>query len=62
MVAGKTIEEARMVSKKSVLEYLGGLPMRDRHCALLAASATMAAIRDYEEIRRDPWKKTYRVK
>ena len=59
---GKTIDEARGVSMRTVLDFLGGLPEEDHHCASLAAQTLIAAIRDYYESKRDPWKKKYRVR
>jgi nitrogen fixation NifU-like protein len=59
---GKTIDEARSISKKTVLDFLGGLPEEDRHCASLAAQTLIAAIRDFRDMKRAPWKKIYRVK
>jgi nitrogen fixation NifU-like protein len=62
LAMGKTIDEARLISASTLIDYLEGLPEEDRHCASLAAQTLMAAIRDYREMKRDPWKKSYRVK
>ncbi len=46
---GKTIEEAKNIGQKDVLNALGGLPADSEHCALLAANALKAACEDYEK-------------
>jgi nitrogen fixation NifU-like protein len=60
LAKGKTISEATKVSQQDVLKALGGLPEESQHCALLAANALKAAIRDYLAMQREPWKKAYR--
>ncbi len=47
MVKGKTLEEAMRLTKKEVVEELGGLPPQKIHCSLLAEDAIKAAIEDY---------------
>jgi nitrogen fixation NifU-like protein len=47
LVKGKTIEEALRVSNKAVIEALGGLPAKKRHCSVLAEEALQKAIDDY---------------
>jgi len=49
MVKGKTIEEAKKVSWKDVVDELGGLPAIKLHCSILAVDALQAAITNYEE-------------
>lgn len=48
LVKGKTIEEAKNISNKTVAEALGGLPGSKMHCSNLAADALSKAINDYE--------------
>ena len=60
LVKGKTISAAMMIGPQDVLEALGGLPEGNVHCALQAASVLKEALRDYQVIKREPWKKTYR--
>ena len=60
MIKGKTIEEAGSITDKDVLNALGGLPDDSKHCALLAANTIKAAINDYRETNREPWKRKYR--
>jgi nitrogen fixation NifU-like protein len=60
LARGKTITEAMMIGQQDVLEALGGLPEGNVHCALQAASVLKEALRDYQVIKKEPWKKTYR--
>ena len=48
LVKGKTVEQAKKVNNKDVVNELGGLPEHKVHCSLLAVSALKKAIRDYE--------------
>src|SRR5512136_44420 len=45
---GKTIEEAKKISRQDVASELGGLPPVKMHCSNLAADALREAIKDYE--------------
>ncbi len=47
LIKGKTIEEAEKITKKTILEALGGLPEPKIHCSLLAEDALKIAIKDY---------------
>jgi len=49
MTKGKTLEEAKAISKKAVAEALDGLPKEKMHCSNLGAQALSEAINDYEE-------------
>ena len=60
LVEGRTITEAMMIGSQEVLQALGGLPEGNVHCALQAASILKEALRDYQVIKKEPWKKTYR--
>jgi len=51
MAIGKSLEEARLVTKKSVAESLNGLPKEKMHCSNLGADALVKAIEDYESKR-----------
>jgi len=48
LAKGKTLEEAKGVHFKDVVEELGGLPKHKVHCAQLATSGLKAAIMKYE--------------
>lgn len=49
MAKGKTIEEAKKISRKDVADALDGLPPQKMHCSNLAADGLRAAIEDYEK-------------
>ncbi len=48
LAKGKTIEEAKKISRADVASELGGLPPVKMHCSNLAADALHEAIKDYE--------------
>jgi len=47
MIKGKTVEEAKQLSNKAVIEALGGLPKVKIHCSVLAEDGLRKAIEDY---------------
>ena len=49
MARGKSIEEAKDITNKSVAEALDGLPKNKLHCSNLGADALQLAIKDYED-------------
>lgn len=49
MAMGKTLDEAKKITKQSVAASLGGLPKQKLHCSNLGADALAEAIKDYEE-------------
>jgi len=48
MGMGKTLEEAKKITKQEVAKELGGLPPNKMHCSNLGAEALTKAIEDYE--------------
>lgn len=58
ILKGKTIEEALRISRETVSEALGGLPLSKMHCALLAEKAIRRAIAHYRKGRQESetWK------
>jgi len=48
LVKGKTLEEAKKISRNTVAEALDGLPPIKMHCSNLAADALHKAIEDYK--------------
>ncbi|MGD8880411.1 MAG: Fe-S cluster assembly scaffold protein NifU [Desulfobacterales bacterium] len=48
MAQGKTLDEAKKITKKSVAESLDGLPKEKMHCSNLGADALAKAIEDFE--------------
>ena len=53
LVKGKTVEEAKEVSNKAVVEALGGLPKVKLHCSVLAEEALEKAIDDYYSKKKE---------
>lgn len=48
MAMGKTLDEAKNITKQSVAASLDGLPKQKMHCSNLGADALAEAIKDYE--------------
>ncbi len=48
LAKGKTIKEAKKISRNDVANELGGLPPIKMHCSNLAADALLKAIENYE--------------
>ena len=48
MALGKTLDEAKKITKKSVAESLDGLPKEKMHCSNLGADALTKAIENFE--------------
>jgi nitrogen fixation NifU-like protein len=44
LIAGKTVGEARLLTRERITEALGGLPARKSHAAVLAASTVQRAL------------------
>jgi nitrogen fixation NifU-like protein len=44
LITGKTIEEAALITRKELVEALGGLPSRKQHAAALAIETLRAAL------------------
>jgi nitrogen fixation NifU-like protein len=53
MAMGKTLAEAKKITKKSVAESLDGLPKEKMHCSNLGADALAKAIENYENKQLD---------
>jgi|SRR3989338_7397882 len=49
LAKGKTLEEAKKITRDNVAKSLQGLPPIKMHCSNLAAEALHAAIKDYEK-------------
>jgi nitrogen fixation NifU-like protein len=54
LAEGRTVEEARRITDDDVVEALGGIPERKRHCSLLGVRALQAALEDWERRRERP--------
>ena len=53
LAKGKSIEDAKRITDDDVVEALGGIPERKKHCSLLGVQALQAAIKDWEIRRGD---------
>jgi nitrogen fixation NifU-like protein len=51
LAEGRTVEEAKTITDDDVIDALGGIPERKRHCSLLGVKALRAAIFDWERRR-----------
>lgn len=49
MVKGKTLEEAKKITSKEIVEKLGGVPPKKFHCSILAKEALKKAIENYKK-------------
>jgi len=49
LAKGKTIEEAKKINNKEIIDKLKGLPSIKVHCSVLGASGLKKAILNYEE-------------
>lgn len=49
LAKGKTIEEAKQLTDDDVIDALGGIPERKKHCSLLGVSSLQNALEDYEK-------------
>ena len=59
---GKTIEQGWEIKPEDVIEFLETLPEENFHCAELAVGAFYMALINYQELRRNSWKKPYQPK
>jgi nitrogen fixation NifU-like protein len=48
LAKGKSVEEAKRITDDDVIEALGGIPERKKHCSLLGVLALQAAIKNWE--------------
>jgi len=49
LVKGKTVEEARKIGKKEIVDALGELPPIKIHCSILSSDAIKKALDSYEK-------------
>ena len=59
LVEGKKVAQAWEVTPENVIEYLETLPEENHHCAELAVGALYLALSNYQENKREPWRKLY---
>ncbi len=60
LAIGKSLTAALTLNQQDVLDALDGLPKESEHCALLAVNTLKAAVREYIDVKKEPWKKAYR--
>ena len=61
LIKGKSVSEALEITEEDIIGNLDGLPESEVHCSHLAASTLRQAIRDYLLLKREPWKKNFRI-
>ena len=49
LAKGKTLEEAKKITKQDIIKKLGGMPPIKVHCSVLGIEALKKAIENYEE-------------
>jgi nitrogen fixation NifU-like protein len=54
LAKGMTIQAAKQITDDDVVEALGGIPEKKKHCSLLGVLALQAAIKDWERKRGIP--------
>jgi nitrogen fixation NifU-like protein len=59
LAEGKNLNEAWELTPDEVVDYLETLPADHNHCAELAVGAFYLALSNFEEVKRNPWKKAY---
>lgn len=59
LAEGRRVEDAWEITAEDVIVYLETLPPQNTHCAELAVGALYLALANYQEHKRQPWKKFY---
>ncbi|MGM0452445.1 MAG: iron-sulfur cluster assembly scaffold protein [Thermodesulfobacteriota bacterium] len=59
LVEGKPVQQAWEMTAEHIAEFLQTLPDDSYHCAELAVGALYRALRNYQVLQRDSWKKAY---
>ena len=49
LAKGKTLEQAKKITKNDIVKKLGGMPLIKVHCSVLGIQALKRAIEDYEK-------------
>ena len=49
MIKGKTCEQAAKITSQDIVQFLGGLPASDLHCAELSVQAFWAALAEFQD-------------
>ena len=59
MADGKPVDALWKITPDAVIAYLETLPPESAHCAELAVGALYRALANYQDMKRNPWKKGY---
>ena len=59
MADGKPVDALWKITPDAVITYLETLPPESTHCAELAIGAFYRALANYQDMKRNPWKKGY---
>ncbi len=57
LAEGKIVEEAKRITDDDVIEALGGIPAKKKHCSLLGVRALQTAISNWENGQAEAWEK-----
>lgn len=50
MIIGKTVDEAKKITNKQIVELLGGLPPAKVHCSVMGKEALDDALKNWEKL------------
>ena len=53
LAKGKTLDEAMLITKDSIVDDLGGLPVQKVHCSMLGVDALRQAINKYKGVESE---------
>ena len=59
MITGARLDEISAITKRDVVDALGGLPPMKVHCSVLAEDAVRAALEDYRTRQTDTHARTH---
>ena len=59
LAEGRKVAEAWEITAEDIVAYLETLPPENTHCAELAVGAFYLALGNYQEYKRESWKKLY---
>ena len=62
LAEGANVNKVWKITPEIVIDYLETLPADHTHCAELAVGALYLALSGYEELKQNPWKKSYQTR
>lgn len=62
LALGKNSKQLLAITKEHLDDELGGLPLGSRHTLDLVLQALKAAVADYITVKRENWRKNYRLR